>query len=159
MAPPTQLTWVWASSGSWWWTGKPGVLQSMELQRVGHNWATELNWLFPIFPSKWKLLSCVWFCDRMDYIVQEFQARILEWAAVPFFRVSSQSRNWTRVSCIAGGWFTSWATREALTSYLGVYIIYYFNVFKTYSLRLWATWGKLLHLPLWPSRFFLATCG
>ena len=44
MASPTQWTWVWASSGSWWWTGKPGVLQSMGLQRVGHNWETELNW-------------------------------------------------------------------------------------------------------------------
>ena len=36
------LTWIWASSRSWWWTGKPGVLQSMGLQRVGHGWATEL---------------------------------------------------------------------------------------------------------------------
>ena len=44
MASPTQWTWVWASSRSWWWTGKPGVLQSMGLQRVRHNWATELNW-------------------------------------------------------------------------------------------------------------------
>ena len=44
MASPTRWTWVWASSRSWWWTGKPGVLQSMGLQRVGHNWATELNW-------------------------------------------------------------------------------------------------------------------
>ena len=44
MASPTQWTWVWAGSGSWWWTGKPGVLQSMGLQRVGHNWATEPNW-------------------------------------------------------------------------------------------------------------------
>ena len=35
--------WVWVSSGSWWWTGKPGVLQSMGLQKVGHYWATELN--------------------------------------------------------------------------------------------------------------------
>ena len=40
----TQWTWFWASSWSWWWTGKPGVLQSMGLQRVGHKWATELNW-------------------------------------------------------------------------------------------------------------------
>ena len=37
--------WEWASSRSWWWTGKPGVLQSMGLQRVGHGWATELNWI------------------------------------------------------------------------------------------------------------------
>ena len=40
----TQWTRVWASSGSWWWTGKPGVLQSMGPQRVRHDWATELNW-------------------------------------------------------------------------------------------------------------------
>ena len=44
MASPMQWTWVWVGSRSWWWTGKPGVLQSIELQRVGHNWATELNW-------------------------------------------------------------------------------------------------------------------
>ena len=43
MASPTRWTWVWVSLGSWWWTGKPGVLQSMGSQRVGHNWATELN--------------------------------------------------------------------------------------------------------------------
>ena len=43
MASLTWLTWVWASSGSWWSTGKPGVLQSMGLQRVGHDWETELN--------------------------------------------------------------------------------------------------------------------
>ena len=45
MASPTPWTWVWASSRSWWWTGKPGVLQSMGSQRVGHDWATKLNWL------------------------------------------------------------------------------------------------------------------
>ena len=37
---------VWISSGSWWWTGKPGMLQSMGSQRVGHDWATVLNWLW-----------------------------------------------------------------------------------------------------------------
>ena len=41
MAPPTQWTWVWASSRSWWWTGRPGMLWSMGSQRVGHDWATE----------------------------------------------------------------------------------------------------------------------
>ena len=44
MASPTQWTWVWASSGSWWWTGRPGVLQSMGSQRVRHDWVTGLNW-------------------------------------------------------------------------------------------------------------------
>ena len=37
-------TWVWVSSGSWWWTGKSDLLQSMGLQKVGHDWLTELNW-------------------------------------------------------------------------------------------------------------------
>ena len=44
MASPTQWVWVWVYSGSWWWTRRPGVLQSMGSQRAGHDWATELNW-------------------------------------------------------------------------------------------------------------------
>ena len=44
MASPTQRTWIWVNSGSWWWTGRTGVLQSMGSQRVRHDWATELNW-------------------------------------------------------------------------------------------------------------------
>ena len=44
MASPTQWTWVWVNSESWWWTGRPGMLQSMGSQRVGDDWATELNW-------------------------------------------------------------------------------------------------------------------
>ena len=43
MASLTRWTWVWASSGNWWWTGKPSMLQSMGLQRVGHDWVAELN--------------------------------------------------------------------------------------------------------------------
>ena len=43
MASQTQWTLVWVDSGSWWWTGRPGVLHSMGYQRVEHNWATELN--------------------------------------------------------------------------------------------------------------------
>ena len=44
LASMTQWTWVWVNSGSWWCTGRPGVLQSMGSQRVGHDWLTELNW-------------------------------------------------------------------------------------------------------------------
>ena len=44
MASPTQWTWVWVSFGSWWWTGRLGVLQCMVSQRVTHDWVTELNW-------------------------------------------------------------------------------------------------------------------
>ena len=48
MASPTRCTWVWVTSGRWWWTGRPGVLQNMGSQRVGHDWATELNWCFSL---------------------------------------------------------------------------------------------------------------
>ena len=41
---PTRWTWVWVNSGSWWWTGRPGVLRFMGSRRVGQDWATELNW-------------------------------------------------------------------------------------------------------------------
>ena len=44
MASLTRWTWVWVDSMSWWWTGRPGVLRFMGLQRVGHGWVTELNW-------------------------------------------------------------------------------------------------------------------
>ena len=46
MASPTQWTRVWVDSGSWWWTGRPGVLQFMGSQRVGHDWASELKSLY-----------------------------------------------------------------------------------------------------------------
>ena len=53
MASLTRWTWVWVDSGSWWWTGRPGMLQFMGSQRVGHDWATELNWtIFRVYPNK-----------------------------------------------------------------------------------------------------------
>ena len=51
MASPTRCTWVWVNSRNWWWTGRPSVLWFMGLQRVGHNWATELNYCL----NKWYL--------------------------------------------------------------------------------------------------------
>ena len=54
MASLTQWTWVWVNSGRWWWTGRPGVLWFMELQRVRHDWATELNWTESASWWKWK---------------------------------------------------------------------------------------------------------
>ena len=45
MASPTWWTWVWVNSGSWWWTGRPGVLQFTGLQRVGHDWTALMGWL------------------------------------------------------------------------------------------------------------------
>ena len=59
MASWTRWTWVWVNSGSWWWTGRPGVLQSMGSQRVGHDWATELNYVC----IYWSITYCFLFLD------------------------------------------------------------------------------------------------
>ena len=56
-----QQIWIWVNSGSWWWTGRPGMLQSMGSQRVGHNWATELNW-YMCFVAQ----SCPTLCNPMN---------------------------------------------------------------------------------------------
>ena len=52
MASLPRWTWVWVNSRSWWWTGRPGMLQFMWSQRVEHDWATELNWSFDILKSR-----------------------------------------------------------------------------------------------------------
>ena len=56
MASPTQWTLVWVNSRSWWWTRRPGALQFMGSQRVGHDWATELNWCVYCYRSVFWIL-------------------------------------------------------------------------------------------------------
>ena len=60
MASPTQWTWVWLSSGSWCWTGKPGMLQSIESQRVQHDWVTELKKILKmIYIIQWQFNTVI----------------------------------------------------------------------------------------------------
>ena len=61
MVSLTQRAWVWASSGCWWWTGKPGMLQSMGSQRVRYNWVTELNWTDRIYTTY--VIYFMYFCS------------------------------------------------------------------------------------------------
>ena len=60
MASLTQWIWVWVSSGSWWWTGRPGVLQSIGSQIGGHNWVTELNWTDTVYGVTKRLDRTEW---------------------------------------------------------------------------------------------------
>ena len=119
IASPTQWTWVWASSGRWWRTGRPDVLPSMGLQRVGHDWAAATKLILVESASASEVpQSCLTLRPYMDYSLPEssihgiFQARVLEWVAISFSRRSSWPRDWTRVSRIAGTRFTIWAIRE-----------------------------------------------
>ena len=78
--------------------------------RIVLNKQTRLSWLGKVKVAQ----SCPTLCNPMDHTVHGIlQARILAWVAYPFSRGSSQSRDRTQVSHIAGGFFTSWVTREA----------------------------------------------
>ena len=66
MASPMRWTWLWVNSGSWWWTGWPGMLRFMGSQRVRHDWATEPNWTELIYNVV--LISAVQQRDSVIYI-------------------------------------------------------------------------------------------
>ena len=83
MASPTQWTWIWVSSGSLWWTGRPGVLQSMGSQRVRHDWVTELtNWLNT---GGW-IISLSKMEKRREEINQDLDNNVGLWDAKEFGR-------------------------------------------------------------------------
>ena len=101
-------TWIWVNSGSWWWTGRPGMLQFMGSQRVRHDWATELNWV----PVTWVQVP--------SRVLAEFNSHMglspklgLGWFRVPACGFKSQSvvndfiftfRVFTRWIKLLGGW-------------------------------------------------------
>ena len=86
MASLTQWTWIWVNSGSWWWTGRPGMLWFLGLQRVKHDWVTELNWksIYNCYQSISQALSLyllnIYFLDKYvtfylkQYILSLFHA-------------------------------------------------------------------------------------
>ena len=75
MASPIQWTWVWVNSGSWWWTGRPGMLQSMGLQRVRQDWAIELNWERS-YPEYGEPVNDHSFSDHVKFIIGIFNVNI-----------------------------------------------------------------------------------
>ena len=101
--------------------------------------------------------SCLTLCNPLDNTVQGIlQARILEWVVVPFSRGTFQPRDWTQVFCIAGGFFTSWATREALiiqnnsSQVNGSFLFVNLENKKTLFVQIWRRcWRSKLALDIW----------
>ena len=121
MASPTRWIWVWEGSRSWWWTGKPGVLQSVGSQSRTwlSDWTELKQWLKEKKVKVSQSCPSLTLCDPVACSLQGssvhgiLQARILEWVAIPFSRESFQPREQIQVSCIIGRFFTFWVTTEA----------------------------------------------
>ena len=79
MASPTRWTWVCVNSGSWWWTGRPGVLQFLGSQRVRHNWATELNWTELMTNNVEHLFMCLLY---LHFLFRKISVQVF----CPFFK-------------------------------------------------------------------------
>ena len=123
MTSPTQWTWVWVSSRSWWWTGKPGMLQSMELQTVGH-WVTELywteynwSWILPPYQDPklnlrhsfgWIRKESLYFSARRKGLMPSRLNLNLEWVVRTFIVMVQKGSDWivdTLLTwCLWGKW-------------------------------------------------------
>ena len=120
MASLTWWMWVWVNSGSWWWTGRPGILRFMGSQRVRHDWVIELNRteMMLVLTRSVCAQSCLTLWDHMNChppgssVSGILQARILEWVAIPFSRRYSWFKDRTWIFCIIGRFFIIWTTRD-----------------------------------------------
>ena len=95
--------------------GSPENIKHLSIKFVHLMWAQFL--ISPNNYSESESRSVMSLCNDMD-CPWNSPARILEWVAFPFSRGSSQPRDWTKVSCIAGGFFTNWAIRKVLNNYI-----------------------------------------
>ena len=118
--PLSKSVWLlWEFSSFHLWDWGPHVLASSQLALFSRTWdqpqvlaTLPSHGFFHNMKVKVKVTqSCPTLCDPMNYTVHEILTRLLEWVAFSFSRGSSQPRDWTQVSCIAGRFFTSWATR------------------------------------------------
>ena len=102
MASPTRWTWVWVNSGSWWWTGRPGVLQFMGSQRVGHDWATKLNW------TEWLIQNLSLQSHFLTCPLQQQQKKgkkeIRQWFSLWFNIQEPNKYTWRKSSLISPSW-------------------------------------------------------
>ena len=150
-ASPTWWTQVWASSGSWWWTGKPGVLQSMGSQRVRFDWATKLNLIFniSICASYLLLTNCSRDHPKPSDSKQHFLcsqvcvgASLSEWAQLISSPVASARMSWRWGPVI-------WRLVHAH--------VWQLDLAFGRDIRWGGQWGHWHVLSMWPC-FFTACC-
>ena len=109
MASPTQWTWVWVDSGSWWWTGRPGVLWFMGSQRVRHNWVIELNWSSTYYILGTGTLQCkYWDFILMNHKIKDFTPSFKTQAVWSIKPLYSPAQLWCpRQTKLKKSWYSS----------------------------------------------------
>ena len=135
MASLTRWTWNWVNSRSWWWTGRPGVLRFMGLRRVGHDWATELNWRTRILLSiiAWEVFVIWW--------IQLGMAKI-SFALACTFSLSETNRIKARINSRVFSSFIDYNYRKFQ------YPLYLHVFFYSHIIFLQAFSSFILYLPL-----------
>ena len=134
MASPIGWMWVWVNSAGWWWTARPGVLQFMGSQRVGHNWATELNWTEVTSVISRVLLSVTpWTVACQASLSMGFYRQGYK-SGLPFPSPGDLPNPGTEpvsyVSALAGRFFTTSTTWMSNWKYLEKYFYPYFHNFN-----------------------------
>ena len=118
MASLPRWMWVWVNSGSWWWTGRPGVLRFMGLQRVGHDWVTELNWIklnsvkvtYIKNKNRWLILVEKWPWVIISVKVPFFVSKM---RAVPLSSWETGKPKWMGgVNVLCEGWYLTCTERQ-----------------------------------------------
>ena len=162
MASRTRWTWVWVNSRSWWWTGRPGVLRFMGLQRVGHDWANELNWTelrnliftkLTQYSAAKSLQLCPTLCDPIDSsppgspIPGILQARTLEWDAISFSNAWKWKVKGKSLSCVRL-FTTPWTAAYQAPLTMGFARQEYWRGVPSPSLTQYSTQHHLLNNPV-----------
>ena len=134
MASLTQWTWVWVNSGSWWWTGRPGMLRFMGSQRVGHDWETELNWKhkhvrtgimadchFPLFSAEYKKWLRGYSSKHqfLNIFLNTLEkSKLLEWQKLTAWVAVVIGYPWARVFTVNSWWWRAHENTGVHTGHL-----------------------------------------
>ena len=152
MASPTPWTWVWVNSGSWWWSGRPGVLQFMGSQKVRHDWATELNDQKDVRMLFLALSWYFWHSDEWKTVLTKLMVTLGRlWSLpAPLSGLLVGEPRGQRQGVLWSQWAPTLTTYKTLHGFKG----------RVVSSRLSAEWrcashtvvggsSKILHLPPW----------
>ena len=132
MASLTRWTWVWVNSGNWWWTGRPGMLWFMGMQRVGHYWAAELNWTLWYGLPYVSLIICK--SGLLIFIFAEYTHTMLN--KIPLFHQSLGPRVFLSFSLSLSLRLILWSTEARWAHFLA---------------RAWKTLARGRPVPMWSS--------